>query len=138
MNLAMLCASIVIAVVTFAGIRRGHVRSFYTSVGKALPVFALACLVFTASSLHAQDNVRTVVHKVAPIYPEIAKQMGLTGSVIVSVTVDPSGKVIKAESASANKVFIAAAVTAIKQWKYAPSEITDTFPITINFDKAKD
>jgi TonB family protein len=97
---------------------------------------ALAFLPLTVAPLHAQDAAgRTALHKVAPMFPPIARQMGLTGTVVVNVTVDATGKVIKAESASNSKVFVTAAIDAVKQWKFAPGTTTDTFPITINFDK---
>ena len=136
MNLAKFCAFAVNSVVTLNGVRRGRVRSSFVSIGKVFPILVLACLAFTASPLHAQDNVRTAVHKVPPIYPELAKQMHLSGTVSVSVTVDPSGKVIKAESDSTKKIFIPAALMAVKQWKFAPADTTDTFPIMVNFERA--
>jgi TonB family protein len=100
---------------------------------KVFPALALAFLAFTVAPLHAQE--RAAVHKVPPVFPAIARQMGLTGTVVVNVTVDPTGKVIKADSASNSKVFVTAAIDAVKQWKFAPADATDTFPITINFDK---
>ena len=134
MILAVFCAFVVIAVVSPIGIRR--VRSPFASVRIVLPVVALACLVFTASPLQAQDKTRVAVHKVAPIFPEMARQMHLSGTVVVSVTVDPSGKVIKAESDSTKKIFILAAVMAVKQWKFAPADTTDTFQVSIDFQGA--
>ena len=61
--------------------------------------------------------------------------MNITGSVVVNATVDPSGKVLKAESTSTSKVFVSAAIEAVKQWKFAPSDSTDTFPITVEFHR---
>ncbi len=81
--------------------------------------------------LHAQ--ARAVVHKVPPSYPPLAKQMHITGTVVVTATVDPSGKVIKAESTSGNKLLSASAIDAVKQWKFAPAESTDTFPVSVSF-----
>jgi TonB family protein len=135
MNFAVFCAFVVIAVVSLIGIRRGDLGAPFSSIRKVLPVLAIACLAFTVSSIHAQDKVRNAVHKVAPVYPPVARQMQLGGTVVVNVTVDPSGKVIKAESSSPFKVFIPSAVAAVKQWKFAPGDATDTFSITVNFEK---
>jgi TonB family protein len=88
-----------------------------------------------AAALHSQEKSRTVVHKVPPIYPAIARQMGLTGTIVVSATVDPSGKVTKAESTSSNKVFVPAAIEAVKQWKYSASDSTDTLSVSVVFEK---
>lgn len=86
-----------------------------------------------ARPLRAQE--RSAVHKVPPIYPAIARQMGITGTVVVNATVDPTGKVLKAESTSGNKLLATAAIDAVKQWKFAPGDATQTFPVTINFEK---
>jgi TonB family protein len=92
-----------------------------------------ALLVFAAAPLHAQ--ARSAVHKVSPTYPPIARQMGITGTVVVAVTVDPTGKVIKAESSSGNKLLANSAIDAVKQWKFTPADTTDTIPVAVNFEK---
>jgi TonB family protein len=135
MNLALFCAFVVTTVVSFIGIRRGHSWASFANILKALPALALGLLAFTVAPLHAQDKVRSPVHKVAPVYPLVAKQMGITGTITVSTTVDPSGKVIKAESPNGSKLFATAAIDAVKQWKFAPAASTDTFAVTVIFDK---
>jgi TonB family protein len=92
---------------------------------------AVISLVLAASSLHAED--RAVAHKVPPTYPPIAKQLRITGLVTVVATVDSTGKVIKAESNSGNKVLAPAAIDAVKQWKFAPGDATSTIEVVINF-----
>lgn len=135
MNIALICAFVVTTMVSFICTRRGHVWTSFASLPRVFPVLALVFLAFTVAPLHAQDKVRASVHKVAPIYPPIAQQMGISGSVVVNATVDPSGKVLKAESTSTSKVFVSAAIEAVKQWKFAPSDSTDTFPITVEFHR---
>ena len=61
--------------------------------------------------------------------------MGITGIVVVVATVDASGKVIKADSTSGNKLLVASAIEAVKQWKFAAGDTTETFPVSINFEK---
>jgi TonB family protein len=97
-----------------------------------LPALAIALLLCVGAPLHAQ---RAAVHKVPPTYLPIAKQMGVTGIIMVVTTVDASGKVIKAESSSANKLLVNAAIDAVKQWKFAPGDATETFPVAIDFEK---
>jgi TonB family protein len=135
MSIALFCAFVMTTVVAFICIRRGHVWASFASFLRGFPVLALALLAFTVAPLHAQDKVRAAVHKVSPVYPPIAQQMGISGSVVVNATVDPSGKVVKAESSSTNKVFVSAAIEAVKQWKFAPADSTDTFPITVDFHR---
>lgn len=103
------------------------------TIAKTPPLLAIAFLALAVTLLYAQD--RPAVHKVHPVYPPIARQMGITGTVIVTTTVDASGKVVKAESTSGNKLLASAAIDAVKQWKFAPGDGTDTFPVNINFEK---
>ncbi len=93
----------------------------------------LAILFLTLAPLNAQE--RAAVHKVAPTYPPIARQMGITGTVVVMATVDASGKVIKADSTSGNKLLATSAIEAVKQWKFAAGDGTLTFPVAVNFEK---
>jgi TonB family protein len=60
--------------------------------------------------------------------------MHITGTVVVTATVDATGKVLKAESTSGNKLLSAAAIDSVKQWKFAPGDATDTFPVSVNFE----
>jgi TonB family protein len=105
----------------------------FTAILQTLPLLAFICAVLAVAPLCAQE--RAAVHKVPPAYPAIARQMGISGTVIVTATVDASGKVIKAESTSGNKLLASAAIDAVKQWKFAPGDATATFPVTINFEK---
>jgi TonB family protein len=109
-----------------------HPASFAT-IARLLPLFALVLLTLTVPPLWAQG--RTAVHKVPPTYPPIARQMGITGTVVVTTTVDAAGKVIKAESTSGNKLLAASAIEAVKQWKFAAGDGAQTFPVSINFEK---
>jgi TonB family protein len=133
MSLAVFYTLVVISVACLVSIFRRY--GFASTILKVSPVLALAFLAFTVAPLHAQSAERPAIHKVPPVYPPIARQMGLTGTITVTTTVDPTGKVIKAESTSGSKVFLSAAIDAVKQWKFAPGATTDTFPVTINFEK---
>jgi TonB family protein len=111
--------------------RQPRSRHAFASVVRAIPFLALLALAIAP----ARAQERAAVRKVAPSYPALAKQMGVTGTVVVTATVDPSGKVIKAESTSGNKLLVSAALDAVKQWKFAPGDTTESFPITINFER---
>ena len=109
-----------------------QIRSpLFESLFRGLPLLALALLFFTVAPIHAQE--RAAIHKTPPVYPPIARQLGITGVVVVNTTVDPTGKVIKAESTSGNKLLAPSAIDAVKQWKFAPGDTTDTFPVSVNF-----
>lgn len=105
--------------------------SFFTTYVGWIPLLAILCLALVP--LNAQE--RNVVHRVPPTYPPIARQMGITGVVVVMATVDASGKVIKADSTSGNKLLATSAIEAVKQWKFAIGDGTQTFAVSVNFEK---
>jgi TonB family protein len=109
------------------GLRRASIAT----IARSLSILVLAFAAMAATPAHAQ--ARAVIHKVPPNYPIIAKQMGITGTVVVTATVDATGKVLKAESTSGNKLLAASAIDAVKQWKFAPGTATETFPVSVNF-----
>lgn len=55
-----------------------------------------------------------------PVYPEAAKQAGITGSVKVEVTIDEQGKVIEAEATEGPKELREAAVEAARKARFEP------------------
>ena len=61
-----------------------------------------------------------VVKRVDPVYPEDARKAGLEGSVILYVTTDEKGKVVKVEVLKSIAGLNQAAVDAVKQWVYEP------------------
>ena len=59
-----------------------------------------------------------------PAYPQIAKAANASGSVVVQVTVDESGKIISARAVSGHPLLRAAAVNAALQSKFAPTMLS--------------
>jgi TonB family protein len=109
----------------------GPRRVSFALIIRPLSILVFAFVAIVATPLHAQ--ARPAIHKVPPNYPPLAKQMGITGTVVVTATVDAAGKVLKAESTSGNKLLAASAIDAVKQWRFAPGEAVDTFPVSVNF-----
>jgi TonB family protein len=93
--------------------------------------FAAVLLFFAPLPAHADD--RPVVHKVPPVYPEMARRLHITGTVKVVTTIDAGGSVTKAEGLGGNKILSSAAEDAVKQWKFAAGSGVDTMTIQINF-----
>lgn len=106
-------------------------RSPFSAPRKTLPLLALVFAIFAAAPSQAQS--RPPIHKVPPVYPPIARQMGIYGTVVVMATVDPSGKVLKAESTVGNKVLAAAAIEAVEHWKFIPGPDTDILVVSVDF-----
>ena len=77
-------------------------------------------LALTVTPVRAQAS-RKVLSSPAPIYPELARRMHLSGVVKVLLTVGADGQVKNAEFQGGHPVLIDAVQVALKEWKYAPS-----------------
>jgi TonB family protein len=79
-----------------------------------------------------------LVHVVQPIYPPEALANRLEGSVVLHAILAPDGSVQSMDVQSGNSVFVNAAETAVKQWRYQPvllngSPVAVDTTITVNF-----
>jgi TonB family protein len=97
-------------------------------------LFLVLGFVVALAPFPLRADERAIVHKVAPVYPEVAKRMHISGTVRVLTTVDAAGAVLKAEGQGSNKLLSGAAEDAVKRWKFAPSDGTSTLTIQINFE----
>ena len=64
--------------------------------------------------------------KVAPVYPELAKRMNISGVVKVIITVSANGSVKDARLVGGHPVLASAAMDAVKKWRFetGPQELT--------------
>jgi TonB family protein len=100
--------------------------------GRLVKVAALALAVAMAVPSGAVEN-RSIKTRVAPVYPEIAKRMKISGEVRLEVTVDPEGKVTDVKKLSGNTMLSAAAEDAVRKWRFEPGVDTATVEVTLNF-----
>jgi periplasmic protein TonB len=71
-----------------------------------------------------------LISSVAVEYPEIARQAGVQGSVVVRILIDKTGSVTEAHALSGPILLRDSAVKALRQRKYAPSKL-DGHPISV-------
>ncbi len=95
---------------------------------------ALGVLFFSPAPASSQEApqqaiIRKIKTKIDPKYPELARQYQLSGKVKVEVTVSPDGIVKKTRIVGGNALLAGAAVEAVKQWKYEPSQ-KETIEVT--------
>jgi len=94
-------------------------------MGVRFVLFLLVLLTIAASASPAQGSdasprARKVVYKVAPVYPDLAKQNHISGAVRVRATIAPNGSVRLVEPAGGSPVLFKAAQDAVGNWKFAP------------------
>ena len=104
---------------------------------------------FEGDAVRAVGDVKppTLVKQVDPLYPEIARQARVEGTVIVEAKADENGDVVGARILRSIPILDQAAIDAVKQWKYEPLIIGGKprkviFTVTVRFslkegDKAK-
>ena len=96
--------------------------------GIALP------MLLVSSPLHASDSdMRRVVSRVTPVFPELARRMHITGSVHVDATVSPDGHVEKVKAISGPPVLCGPAQDAVLHWKFVPAATESVVSVQINF-----
>lgn len=79
-------------------------------------LFGVAAVTPTA----AQDEGRKVKTKVAPLYPELARKMAVTGVVKVQVTIAANGSVKSAKVVGGHPLLVDPAMDAVRKWKFEP------------------
>jgi TonB family protein len=89
-----------------------------------------------ALSARAADE-RAIKSRVAPIYPEIAKRMKISGVVVIQATVEPDGKVSDAKAVSGNHALSPAAEEAVRKWRFAPADAQSTVTVEVTFALAQ-
>lgn len=66
------------------------------------------------------DAMKNATSKVAPVYPPMARQLGMQGDVEVEARITADGSVESVKPLTGNPVLLNAAVAAMKQWKFTP------------------
>lgn len=83
-------------------------------------------------------DARSVKARVAPVYPEIAKRMRVSGTVRLEADVDAQGKVTDVKELSGNHTLALAAKDAVLHWRFAPASSGTHESIAISFDLGQD
>ncbi|HEV7499951.1 MAG TPA: TonB family protein, partial [Vicinamibacteria bacterium] len=81
------------------------------------------------------------LNNVPPIYPPVAKQARVEGTVILEATISPQGRVTELKVLRGIPLLDGAAVNAVRQWSYSPtllngSPVSVVMTVTVNFHLA--
>jgi TonB family protein len=106
----------------------------------------LSALTSLAASQAVSDRVRVadnviaghLMKRVSPVYPPLARQARIQGTVILKVQISNSGDVEKLQLISGHPMLAPAAIEAVKQWKYKPyllngEPVAVETNVTVNF-----
>jgi TonB family protein len=96
------------------------------------------CVATSTPLAWGQDGTnRRTKSRVAPVYPELAKRMNITGVVKILVTVSPNGSIKDARLVGGHPVLASAALDAVKKWRFeaGPEESTEVVEFRFTPDK---
>ncbi len=108
------------------------IRQWAVGAVFGLWMMTAAVAILCPASATAQEQIKTdelarkAKTKIAPVYPDIARRMSITGTVKLAVVVAPNGTVRSSRVVGGHPVLVNAAMDAMKQWKFesAPTEST--------------
>ena len=66
-----------------------------------------------------------LIHRVQPVYPLVARQAGIQGTVVLQAVISRSGAVENLEAVSGHPMLVKAAMDAVRQWRYRPYFLND-------------
>jgi TonB family protein len=107
----------------------------------ATSVFAFASMMYAPVRGFAQSNsevkqsgTRKVKSVVKPDYPEVARQMRISGTVRLEATVAADGKVRDTKVVGGSPLLAQEAANAVRKWRYeeSPKETTETVEVVFN------
>ena len=71
-------------------------------------------------------QMANAINKVTPVYPQLARQARVQGTVRLHTLIDKDGKVIDATYVSGPAMLAQAAIDAVKQWRFHPTMLNNT------------
>jgi protein TonB len=115
-----------VAFLRFAGIR--WARAYLFALGLVCSLVAE-----DAKRVSTSDALNQIITKVSPEYPEIAKQIRVSGRVELEATINEEGAVVTVKTLNGNPILAKAAVDALKKWKFKPFK-EDGKPVKVASD----
>jgi TonB family protein len=105
---------------------------FFGAIKVKKTVLPILIVLLLTTSVFA-GNGRKVVRMAQPAYPQLARQMHISGTVKLEATVLPSGKVKDLKVIGGHPVLSDAAMDAAKKWQYEPGSSETVEEISVNF-----
>src|ERR1700689_5068041 len=97
-------------------------RPLVASLLLSIALTSLAASQVGPPTVRVVDNVMSgrLMKRVPPVYPPLARQARIQGTVILKVQITKSGDVANIQLVSGHPMLAPAAIEAVKQWKYDP------------------
>ena len=86
------------------------------------------------SALGQEEVTRKIKSQVAPVYPDLARRMNITGVVKLQITIAPNGTVKTVKLVGGHPLLANAAMDTVKKWRYESSKDETTAVVEFHFD----
>lgn len=86
-----------------------------------------------AQTSTTEEGKRKVKTRIAPVYPDLAKRMNVTGKVKIEVIISPEGRVKSTRVVGGHPLLVQACQDAVKEWKFTPSNEESTQIVEFDF-----
>ena len=99
------------------------------------PFVALLLLAATAFSQTSgtDESKRKIKTKTAPVYPELARRMNVSGKVRIEVIITPDGHVRSTRVLGGHPLLVQVCQDALKEWKFFPAPDETTQVVEFDF-----
>ena len=96
----------------------------------------IAALLVAPHPIHAAppEPHRAVITRTPPVYPELAKRMGVTGTVTIRAVVLPNGTVSEIHVEAGHPLLRAAAEDAVRHWRFAADPNSSDCIVAVDFE----
>jgi protein TonB len=94
-------------------------------IGRIAVLVAASCMYAADPGLRIgeAEAKRAATERVAPVYPITARQLKVTGKVVIEAVVNDNGIVSEARPLTGNPILTKPALEAVKKWKFKPFEV---------------
>lgn len=99
----------------------------FTAIISTFLLLVVLCL-----NAHAGEGDRAVVRRAPTVYPEIARQMHIVGSVLLTISIAADGSVSNVKVERGHPILIDAAVDAVRKWKWKYVSAPGVTQATVN------
>jgi len=102
---------------------------------KVLVGIALSSLLgtYALAQSGSEESRRKIKTKVAPVYPELARRMNVTGRVKIEVIITVDGRVKSTRALGGHPLLVQTCLDAVKEWKFAAAAEESTQVIEFEF-----
>jgi len=97
-----------------------------------MALLMLASTTFSQTS-GTDEGKRKVKSKTAPLYPELARRMSVSGKVKIEVIITPDGRVRSTRVLGGHPLLVQACQDSVKEWKFFPAPEETTQVVEFDF-----